>query len=413
MDGELDVSEDRILAAHLDECAICRAEIAAMAAFQRELVGSCAMHRQQRSLCEGVIAHLPEMDPALNHGSHPTDPGVAPTTYRFRFSIPALACAALVLVVGVLGIVAVYPSAPEVPVADAVGMIVFSEGPGALCKAPDSTRFEPAALKSLVIPGEEVEALEATRMAVALARGSSVKLNARTRITVQDSRNIFVYAGQAFFDVGRDRDHFYVNTPTGEILVYGTSFLVDVAADVTTVTVVEGDVLVRTDEGRSAVSRGKQSALRAGQAPTPPIDAPNDLALEWATSMMLDGDALALFDQSITSHGAPTVALPAEAVFAVRNLGNRIIDGVMLSWDYDGLASGHCGYFLHVSDSSDNLLYLDTIDGRMFDSPKKDSLTIMPGTGPISGVDVIHVRLIPDFTSGTIETNLRVNAVVR
>ncbi|MCF6285763.1 MAG: FecR domain-containing protein [Candidatus Hydrogenedentes bacterium] len=411
LDGELDASEERILEAHLNTCAACRSKIKVLAEFHEELIGSCAMHRLQRSLCSSVLAHLPEMAPQLNHGSHPTDPGLSPA--RKTFWVPAaLAICAAVVLVGLLGL-ALYSAENAAPTGATIGMVVYTNGPGALQKNPQSTRFEPARLKSLVSEGEELETLASTQMAVALARGSSIKLNEDTHVAIHDSRNIFVYRGQAFFDVGRDRRHFFVNTPAGEILVFGTTFVVDVENEATTVTVFEGDVLVSTPEGRSALSHGKQSILRKDRAPSSPEAVADGQLQGWMASMKPDAPSLSLFRQTIASQEAVAVAIPAESVYAVRNLAGREIDGVMLRWTYDGNASGHCGYFLHVADSDDNLLFLDSIEGSVFDDVAKGELWLTPIDGPITGVDVIHIRLVPDFATGSLESTLQVNAVVR
>jgi len=412
LDSELEAAEDRVLAAHLAACPACRAEVAAMEAFHRELVGACAMHRQQRTLRESVLAHLPEMEPALIHGSHPTDPGVAPVRNPLRFSAPLAACAALVFVVALIA-VAIYPGTGPAQSGEAIGMVVFAEGPGLLQKRAGDSQSEYAELTSIVMPGDDLETPDYARAAIALAQDSSLKMNARSRATVGGNREVYVYAGQAYFDVGRDRDHFYVHTPTGEILVYGTSFLVDVAGDVTSVVVVKGDVLVSTPYGRTAITRGKQSILRRGQAPTAPEPAPADLQLAWALSMEPDASALALFAQMIGSLGRGVEALPAESVYAVRNLRDREVESIMLHWSHDGLTTGHCGYYVHVSDSNDNLLFLESVGGHVFNDPNQSSLTVLPLDGPISGVDVIHVRLIPDYTRGDKESDVRVHAVVR
>lgn len=411
VDGELDPSEERVLSEHLEHCAACRAEVDHVASWHRDLVGACSMHRLQRSLRGDVLAHLPEMEPALHHGSHPTDPRIAPKRYSFRWPLALTAAAAMGLIVLAAAILA--PSNTELAPGRAIGMVVSADGPGTLYKSPGATQFAPAALKSMVTPGVALETLDASRLALALARGSSIKMNDRTAVTIRDSRNVSVHRGQAYFSVGRDREHFYVNTPTGEILVFGTSFAVDVRADVTTVIVVEGDVLVSTPEGRSALSRGKQTALRRGFAPTAPVAAHNDELIAWVSSIDPDAGALALFNETIAARESVDTPLPDKAVHAVRNLRGRDIERFLLEWVDDGFSSGHCGYFLHVTDSDDNLLFLDTIPGSVFDDPAQHALSFYPDDKPISGVEVIHIRLIPDHATGTIESEITVNAVVR
>jgi len=412
VDGELSTSEDVVLGAHLAQCVRCRDEITSLTEFHQELVGACAMHRQQGSLRGGVLAHLPDMEPALAHGSHPTDPSVLPSHSGVRFPLSLVAVAAM-LVMGLMGI-AFYAFSGQVVTQDAVGMVIHSSGAGAVLREAGSNESRAATLETLIARDDILRTLDDGQLGIALDRGSSVKVNHDTHLAVLDARNVFVYEGQAFFDVGRDRAHFFVNTPAGEILVFGTSFVVDVTHDVTTVIVVKGDVLVSTSAGRSALTRGKQCQLRRGQLPTPPEDASNQALLAWATGIEYEPDshAAALYQELFGKDGADLVALPAEAVYAVRNLKDREVGGVQLSWESDGIAAGHCGYFLHVTDSDDNLLFLDTVPSNLFNDRNTQSVTFTPPDGPFSGVDVVHVRLIPDYHRGAIESAIRVNLIV-
>jgi anti-sigma factor RsiW len=411
IDGELDESEERILEAHLKECSACRVEVAKLEESHLELVTSCSMHRLQRTLTSDVLAHLPEMDPALSCRSHPTDPGLSKRRRALKVPVLIAASAATVLL-GLLGF-ALYSAEHPQQTGEVIGMIVHAPEKGALRRAPLAARFEPARLESTIVHGMELETLEAAELAVSLAGNSILKMNAQTHVAIQDSRNVFVYRGQAFFDVGRGRRHFYVNTPAGEVMVFGTSFAVNVSSDETTVTVLEGDVLVSTPAGRSAVSRGKQSTLRLNAVPTEPIAVDSARLLAWATAIRPDGLALAHAREAVNLIELPRGAIPAESVFAVRNLSEYEIDGVRISWEYDGLPGGHCGYFLHVTDADDNLLFLESIDGRVFDDPANTTLTLLPTKGPLMGIDVLHARLIPDYTGGARESDISVNVVAR
>ncbi len=413
VDGELSTSEDAVLGAHLAHCARCREDVRSLAVFHQELVGACAMHRQQGSLRDRVLAHLPDMEPALAQGSHPTDPSMAPSRTGVRFPFPFAAVAALLLI-GLLGIM-VYPYSGQAAPEDAVGMVIHTSGSGAVLVEAGEAESRVAQVETLIGRDDVIRTLEDGQLGIALDRGSSVKVNLNSHLAIEDARNVYVYEGQAFFDVGRDRKHFFVNTPAGEILVFGTAFVVDVAQDVTTVIVVEGDVLVSTSVGRSALTRGKQSHLRRGQAPTPPEDVSNQALLAWATGVdfIPDSHAAALYDEIFGADGADAVALPAEAVYAVRNLRDREVEGVQLSWEPDGIVGGHCGYFLHVTDSDDNLLFLDTVPSKLFNDLNTHSVTLTPPNGPFSGVDVVHIRLIPDYNRGAIESTVRVNLIVQ
>ncbi len=411
LDGELDPSEAVILEEHLRGCGRCRAEVSSLNTLHHEFVGACRMHRLRGTLEADVLAHLPDMDPALEHGSHPTDPGVKAVRFSYRLPVSLVALAAMLLI-GVMG-VALLPKTEPAIADDAIGMVVYMSGAGAVQKDPETSRITPIELTSLVKRRDDVETLGDTKIAIALAQGSTIKIAPHSLVTIEDSRTVYVERGMAYFDVERGQRHFYVTTPTGEILVYGTSFVVSVTPDSTTVAVYEGNILASTPEGMTAVTHGKHSILRRGQLPTPPEDTTDESLISWCASMIPDKEALALFYQTIGVQSLSTIAVPAEAVYAVRNLRGREVVGIQIDWNFDGSPDSHCGYFLQVTDSTDNLLFLDTIHGNIFDQSEVEELILTPKDGPISGVDVIHVRLIPDFDTGSIESTIRVKAVVR
>lgn len=90
------------------------------------------------------------------------------------------------------------------------------------------------------------------RQSITLADGSTVDLNARSRIRVEflkSRREVDLLEGQAFFEVAKDkRRPFFVQSGDLRVQAVGTQFDVDRHSDVTTVTVVEGRVAVITPE---------------------------------------------------------------------------------------------------------------------------------------------------------------------
>jgi transmembrane sensor len=97
---------------------------------------------------------------------------------------------------------------------------------------------------------QSVETLPAERRSLALADGSRVDLNARSKMQIdlgRRERRVRLSQGEAFFNVAHDSSRpFFVETPQGEIRVTGTIFNVRQTADAgVEVTVLEGAVQVR------------------------------------------------------------------------------------------------------------------------------------------------------------------------
>lgn len=401
IDGELGRSEKRILDEHLHECAACRAEMDRQKACTTQVFEALSDQRLMWGLRSRVLAHLPEMDPALRQGSHPTDPRFASRKTRGEFPWLVLGAAALLVLFATAFLYAPTQSAPGAAVP--MGMVTFNDGSGVLRTEPGDEDYDSVALKSLVVAGERYETLDDGRLALALVGGSMVKVNHDSALTVVDNRRVTVEHGLTFFDIGRDRRHFYVETPTGEIMVFGTAFLVDVSGETTTVTVTEGDILVENSAGKTAVSRGNQVAFTRNDPMPKPRAVDTAPLMAWADAIVPDPGAMALFLETLEQRTAANMAIAAEPVYAVGPLKGRMVEEFILTWVPDSVADGHCSYTLYVTDTDGQLRMLDSIDGAVFDDPNRAQITITVPDAPIQDVDVLHIKLIPDYSTGDAE----------
>ncbi len=411
IDGELGHAEKSILEQHLRDCSPCRHELGEQNGCSAMIFESLASQRLHGSLRARVLAHLPEMDPAPRLGSHPTDPQYARRRPRAA-AFPRLVLVAAASIVVMAGIYfSTTQSTPTVSRQPAMGMVTYSNGNEVFRKSANAETFLAADLKSLVRAGDQFETLAKGRLAVSLIGASIVKANYNSGLTIHDNRRVSVEQGLTFFDVGQDKRLFNVETPNGEILVFGTAFVVEVAASATKVTVTDGDILVSNDLGKTGVSKGNQLVFRkAERLPQPyPVDAAKEAA--WADEIVLDPDALALFLQTLESRAALRDEIPAVPVHMVWNLSNRTVSEIQLDWVPDGRAVDHCGYIIHVADEKGNLIYIDTLASSLFDDANRNQAKLpLPG-GPVTGIEELHIRLVPDHSDGTIETDMLVSAV--
>ncbi len=411
IDGELGHAEKSILEQHLRDCSPCRHELGEQNGCSAKIFESLASQRLHGSLRSQVLAHLPEMDPAPRLGSHPTDPQYARRRPRAA-TFPRFVLAAAAAIVVMAGIYfSTTHSAPTVSRQPAMGMVTYSNGNEVFRKSANAETFLAAELKSLVRAGDQFETLAKGRLAISLISGSIVKANYHSGLTIHDNRRVSVEQGLTFFDVGRDKRLFNVETPNGEILVFGTAFVVEVAPGATKVTVTQGNILVANDLGKTGVSKGNQLVFRKGEPLTTPyaVDVAKEAA--WADEIVPDPEALALFLQTLESRAALRDEIPAVPVNSVWNLSDRSVSEILLEWVPDGRAADHCGYVIHVADEKGNLIYIDTLASSLFDDVnRKKANLILPG-GPVTGIEELHIELVPDHSDGAIETDINVSVV--
>lgn len=105
-----------------------------------------------------------------------------------------------------------------------------------------------------------------------LRDGSEVELNLSSHLTFanyRDRRQASLDEGEAYFHVSHDSDHpFVVSVGGGSVTVTGTRFNVWEYQDQVVVTVTEGSVLVRSDDGNadSHLTAGMQARYQRGDA---------------------------------------------------------------------------------------------------------------------------------------------------
>lgn len=177
--------------------------------------------------------------------------------------------------------------------------------------------------ETLAIPRAVYETAMGEHENVRLDDGSVIELNAATRLEVAystDERRVTILEGAALFDVAHNPVRpFIVTTPRGDIIVRGTSFVVDIREDEVRTTVIRGVVeaearsggwnplqsparaIVRANEEAAFVALG--SGARAGARVEVAALAPEITSrrLAWRDSMAaFDGETLAQAAAEIT-----------------------------------------------------------------------------------------------------------------
>ncbi len=122
-----------------------------------------------------------------------------------------------------------------------------------------------------------------------LSDGSRLMLNTDSAIDVhyQSLRQIMLYQGELWLETGhRDARLMVVTTPHGTLTPLGTRFNVKLGAKQTTLTVVEGAVRIRLQDGRVSVVRaGQQQSF--SDSTFSPLSTEADHAGYWQQGMLL------------------------------------------------------------------------------------------------------------------------------
>ena len=347
--------------------------------------------RLQGDLTPRIMAHLPEMErdsviearAATYRAKHPRS-----RFNRFVRLLPVLA-PVLIFVLG-LAIVYSWPAEQLVP-GEAVGVVTLSSGDVILREAGmlSKPRVE---VRTHVFSGQSFETSRDARMMLALAGPSEVRLNAGSLIHVRGAREIQIDRGRAWIHVDKGVDLFRVSTPAGKVVVFGTTFEVQVEPDRTVVTVQEGLVHVENGVASRDLKEGQQLSVRPGQTVliAESVNAADVMA--WARGMVADSGALSLFAETIRTGDGENMA--AEQAFVVQTNG-RTVREISFEWEAGSKTAEADGYYVYVSDDHLNLLFVERIPGSVFADTGSTSIDIAaPGDG-ISGVNVLHIRAVP------------------
>jgi tetratricopeptide (TPR) repeat protein len=140
-----------------------------------------------------------------------------------------------------------------------------------------STAYVPATKGMTLAPGDIVRTGPNAGAVILFPDGSSIKLRANSALIIPVIRaggpaRVQLEQGQLYARIMRGREARFEAGRTAVAGVRGTEFDLQLAADQTaTLTVVEGEVDFRNDQGAVLVATSQQSVARPGQAPTPPV----------------------------------------------------------------------------------------------------------------------------------------------
>ena len=364
-----------------------------------------APYRLARNLVPSIIEHLPDMEhtpldvAGLNwRAKHPD--GILGRMGKF---VPVAAALLLVVLAAVLSYTWPQPAART----DALGIVTQRHGEFADRLARETGERVPALLKSYVEAGERFETGEGTTLMLSVGGPSEIRMNAETRIVVIDERRIAVEKGQVQLSVGKARRPFEVTTPSGDIRVFGTVFDVQVLGDNrTVVTVEEGEVQVEHKEFPSVFRRllpGQQVDVVPGNASLATLQVNIADTMDWADAVVANKAASELFEEAVLANSKPSQLTGGGAYFVATQ--GRPFDSIVLRWKQSDSLADRCAYDVYVYSGKNEALFSGRIPrSALTDSGQTSFVLQNAATNIAEHPQIIIVQLVPDFSSGSVET---------
>jgi hypothetical protein len=403
LDGEAGGADRVILEQHVQECAECHAALESSRSTAALLFETLSADRLRKDLTCQVMAHLPEMDlPQMENqaltqrAKHPESQGAFG---RMRAWVPVFAP----MLVVVLGLVLWASWSGNEPATERrAGMVLLQQGP-----VTSSTDARPQRrnvhLSDRISAPVRYETGHDGGLIMGLEGNSEIRVFEDTRVKVYGAREFRLESGSVHCSVGKGGRYFRVSTPDGLITVFGTVFGVEVLEDSTRVTVVKGEVQVENENTFTVLRDGEQTRLTPETKVLAAIKANVDELVARAAALRPNAAAVTAFHAM--PQGPTQKRLRAEQVFVVETK-REPVSAIHLEWKPDPFVTGHAGYDVYVSDNNMRPLFKAHVEPQVFSEKDSGRCTIaVPDPKLLSDNSVLHISVLPDYTTGSIETS--------
>ena len=210
---------------------------------------------------------------------------------RSRRRVVQYAIAATVLL-GVFGVLNVLRTPPV----DVVRVASIEKSIGSVFVLGDQAELLEVNAEMQVFSGQTIVTRDDAGLALAWSNGGSLRVDANSRIEFTDEESVFLISGRAYFDsrpgtglsgtdVG-DTPAFTLRTELGDVHHVGTQYMGEVADDVLTVSVREGEVFVDSKFHAQTIASGYRVSIAGRQQPNVSNIGRSGEAWEWAHRVM-------------------------------------------------------------------------------------------------------------------------------
>ena len=153
-------------------------------------------------------------------------------------------------------------------------------------RVKSSAGWKQIAAQETFCTGDMIRTQENSRAGLYLSNNTILRLNEHSAITFTESPNqvtnwLDLRQGMAHF-ISRIKQRFKVTTPYVNAAVDGTEFVISVSDEQVEITVLEGRVSAKNDQGEISLGRGETAVSRSGEAPILHVQVQPWDAVSWA-----------------------------------------------------------------------------------------------------------------------------------
>lgn len=391
LDGELSRAKELIVEEHLSACSHCKHEFEILRKSNAHLYESLSPYKLNESLDEQIMKKLPEIDVSYNQ-THQITLRVKhqdESPYSFSNIFPYLALTAMT----VLGVF-IFVSWPyrEISDTERIGIAVNIEGNSSIIDKDINNTIKEDNLTSIKTDNY-IETKENSIVYSYLKGNSVLKLAGSTRIRILDERTVNLEKGKVWFDIGKDKKVFRVNTPQGIVTVFGTQFQVEVDSTQILTTVHRGEVTVETANQFVVLRQNQQVLLKNNTFASEIKTCDSEKIIAWANEIEPSERIL----QKVSAYFGNTkplpITTPASQIFVVP-IQKKEISSLELFWDKQ--KSINSNFTIYASDDELKPLFRYKLTNDLLESFDGEVSIPIPSDISLRNVKLLHIEIISD-----------------
>ncbi|HOL19888.1 MAG TPA: FecR domain-containing protein [Candidatus Hydrogenedens sp.] len=392
LDGELSRAKELIVEEHLSNCSQCKDKFEKFRKTNAIIYETLAPYKLTNSLDESIMKKLPEVETGYNeiHQITMRIKHQEETPYSFSNLFPYFAIAAMTI----LGIfIFVSWPAKEYSNQKKIGVALNITGTSFIINNSVNNKMKeevPIAFSE----GNYIETQDNSKVYILLKGNSIVKLSNNTRIRILDERTINLEKGLVWFDIGKDKKTFRVNTSQGFITVFGTQFQVEADFNRVITTVSRGEVTVETGNQFAVLKENQQIELKNQTINTKVKTCDSQKIMAWAEQIKPRTQA---FDNA-SAILAPTqpieISKPASQIFVVP-IQHKEVTTLVLVWDKNKITE-NSNYTIYASDDELKPLFRYKLTNDMINNYNGEINIPIPNEVSIKQVNILHIEIISD-----------------
>jgi len=391
LDGELSRAKELIVEEHLSACSQCKHEFEVLRKSNAHLYESLSPYKLNESLDEQIMKKLPEIDVSYNQ-THQITLRVKhqdESPYSFSNIFPYLALTAMTI----LGVF-IFVSWPYRDISDSerIGVAINLEGNSSIINKDINNIMKEDNLASIKMDNY-IETKENSIVYSYLKGNSVLKLAGNTRIKIIDERTVNLEKGKVWFDIGKDKKVFRVNTPQGVVTVFGTEFQIEVDSSQILTTVHRGEVTVETANQFVVLRQNQQVLLKNNTFASEIKNCDSEKIISWAKEIEPSERILQKVSAYFGTQKPLPITTPASQVFVVP-IQKKEISSLELFWDKQ--KSINSNFTIYASDDELKPLFRFKLTNNLLESFDGEVTVPIPTDVSLRDVKLLHIEIISD-----------------